>query len=564
MKPSLISAQSTWFPQNSGITQYLFEIEFIDENVGYVIGEFGKILKTTDGGNNWYAQSSGTSAHLFDCYFTSEQVGWICTSNGGILKTVDGGANWTSTVILTIDEFHSLDFVDPVTGFVAGKNTSTGNAEIYKTTNAGTNWLGLSVPVGMFNILDIEFIDDQTGFVLDYFALYHTTNSGGTWTSVSVPTTEQISRIEMYDSQNGWIAGANGIVFKTTDGGLNWTQQITSTINALWEISIIDLNNVFISGHNGTVITTTDGGTNWFSHSVPTSVILPAISAINSEAAWTCGQNGEIYRINTDNNDLEIISFLGQPSVCKDDDFPVEIEVKNNGVIPITTMNFAVLDGITPALTYSWNGNIAPGGLDQINLGFMSISGATILTIGLSGDSITTNNSIFQSMSIYNNGTIGANGPFSACSGDQVNLFASGGLSYYWLNATADSTSQSQIVSPAQSTIYFVEISTSNCVIHDSVVVEINPGDCNANAFSPNDDGINDQFFIDGLSSPDNNVIFYNRWGDEIRRIQNYDNENVMWNGLNQSGEKVAAGSYYYTVEFQSGTSFSGLVQVVK
>ena len=46
------STFAQWVPQNSGTTQGLNGVDF-DAQTGYACGEFGTILKTTDGGSNW-------------------------------------------------------------------------------------------------------------------------------------------------------------------------------------------------------------------------------------------------------------------------------------------------------------------------------------------------------------------------------------------------------------------------------------------------------------------------------------------------------------------------------
>ncbi|MCE2504501.1 MAG: hypothetical protein J4G05_10660, partial [Chlorobi bacterium] len=46
------SAQAQWYPVTSGTTENLYDIVFLNEDVGYC-GGYGVILQTTDGGENW-------------------------------------------------------------------------------------------------------------------------------------------------------------------------------------------------------------------------------------------------------------------------------------------------------------------------------------------------------------------------------------------------------------------------------------------------------------------------------------------------------------------------------
>jgi gliding motility-associated-like protein len=68
-------------------------------------------------------------------------------------------------------------------------------------------------------------------------------------------------------------------------------------------------------------------------------------------------------------------------------------------------------------------------------------------------------------------------------------------------------------------------------------------------AITPNNDGINDALVIAGIEHyPSNELIIYNRWGSEVYRAANYQND---WDGSSQSnlnvgGEELPTGTYYF------------------
>ncbi len=64
---------------------------FVDQKTGWAVSWLGKILKTTDGGDNWRFQISGTTNWLTSLYFTDRYNGWIVGRQGTILHTKDGG-----------------------------------------------------------------------------------------------------------------------------------------------------------------------------------------------------------------------------------------------------------------------------------------------------------------------------------------------------------------------------------------------------------------------------------------------------------------------------------------
>jgi gliding motility-associated-like protein len=77
------------------------------------------------------------------------------------------------------------------------------------------------------------------------------------------------------------------------------------------------------------------------------------------------------------------------------------------------------------------------------------------------------------------------------------------------------------------------------------------------NAISPNADGKNDTFILQYIDlftdTQDNKVTIFNRWGDVIGEIKNYNNKERVFKGLNKSGSEVPSGTYYYKIEFNSG-----------
>ncbi len=72
------------------------------------------------------------------------------------------------------------------------------------------------------------------------------------------------------------------------------------------------------------------------------------------------------------------------------------------------------------------------------------------------------------------------------------------------------------------------------------------------NGISPNRDGNNDVWKIRGIENyPDNNVTIYNRWGDVIRKISDYNNTTRSWDGTNDDGKLMPNGTYFYVLEIE-------------
>jgi len=86
------------------------------------------------------------------------------------------------------------------------------------------------------------------------------------------------------------------------------------------------------------------------------------------------------------------------------------------------------------------------------------------------------------------------------------------------------------------------------------------------NIITPNGDNKNDYFIIDNLEHhPNTKIMIYNRWGRVVYKTDDYKNN---WNGVNMSGNKVSAGTYYYVLELvdasqcENGIPCNGFITV--
>jgi gliding motility-associated-like protein len=64
------------------------------------------------------------------------------------------------------------------------------------------------------------------------------------------------------------------------------------------------------------------------------------------------------------------------------------------------------------------------------------------------------------------------------------------------------------------------------------------------NAFTPNGDGLNDEFMVKGtgLSSEGFKMIIYNRWGELVFESNDI---NIGWNGFIKNNQKVSPNGIY-------------------
>ena len=84
-----------------------------------------------------------------------------------------------------------------------------------------------------------------------------------------------------------------------------------------------------------------------------------------------------------------------------------------------------------------------------------------------------------------------------------------------------------------------------------------------ANAFTPNNDGVNEEWLIENLNLfPEVTVDIYDRGGSNVFKSKGYQKP---WDGTDSNGRKLPMDSYYYVIDLHNGeTPIVGTVTVIR
>ncbi len=283
-----------WFELDSGISDNLYSVFFIDENLGWAAGK-DVILITSDGGSSW-SQSPLIGVNN-SIHFVTSSLGWVCNSQGMIFKTTDGGINWLLSHTESSKELTSISFLNENLGIASGYNRTIlftsdggenwqnvltesydhllktyiyssglmlvtgGNGLVYRSYDSGNSWDSLNA--GMPNALyGVSFISPLTGFVFGCCgAFFKTTDGGDTWQSHNYITPgDIIYSSDFVDDNTGWAVGELGWLLKTTDSGETWNQNGPQIQAELRSVFFVNEDIGFVAGSNGTILKTVNGG----------------------------------------------------------------------------------------------------------------------------------------------------------------------------------------------------------------------------------------------------------------------------------------------------------------
>jgi len=138
-------------------------------------------------------------------------------------------------------------------------------------------------------------------------------------------------------------------------------------------------------------------------------------------------------------------------------------------------------------------------------------------------------------------------------------------LQYLWTPSTylnSDSAAH-PLASPPEDIQYKLTLTgIGNCTVYDSVTITVLKTPMIPNAFSPNGDGINDEWSIKYLESyPGCTVDVYDRYGQVVFHSIGY---STNWDGK-RKGVLVPIGTYYYLINPKNGRPImSGSVTIIR
>ena len=126
----------TWTNGSSGTSNDLFAADSPDGTVAYIVGSKGTLRKAT-GPNftSWQALNTTTTARLTGVWFVTAQQGYLVGDAGTALRTSDGGVTWTTMPVGTAADLNAVRFLSPTTGFIVGDLGT-----LLLTTDGGKTW----------------------------------------------------------------------------------------------------------------------------------------------------------------------------------------------------------------------------------------------------------------------------------------------------------------------------------------------------------------------------------------------------------------------------------------
>ena len=195
----------------------LTAVTMVGSDLAWAVGHGPVVLHSTDGGASWVRQPvpDAVAEPLLDLWFADARRGIVIGAFGRVMTTEDGGATWRAGLI-DAREPHANAIIPapPRTLYVAAEF-----GMIFRSIDDGRSWNGLDVPDGgsFFGILcprdDVLLAYGLRG------RLVRSADGGLSWTTIATGSADTLVAGLSRNDGSVLLGGLRGTVLLSRDGG---------------------------------------------------------------------------------------------------------------------------------------------------------------------------------------------------------------------------------------------------------------------------------------------------------------------------------------------------------
>ncbi|MEM0979221.1 MAG: photosynthesis system II assembly factor Ycf48 [Cyanobacteria bacterium P01_H01_bin.58] len=278
------------------------DIAFMDANHGWLVGNRGTLLETTDGGESWEPRSLDLGDQQVSLVGVSfaDQEGWIVGQPNVVLRTTDAGQTWQN--IPLSEKLPGQPFLITAIGPDEAELTTDVGA-IYRTKDGGKNWKALVLgAVGVVRNMS-RGADGSYAAVSsrgNFYSIWHPGELE--WQPYNRQSSRRLQNIGFGQNGSLWVLERGGqIQFSPTGKDEDWQDPITPEFATSW--GLLDAayrtpDELWVTGGGGNLLLSQDGGETWYRDAavgdVPSN--LYRIVFNGPDQGFILGQDGYLLR----------------------------------------------------------------------------------------------------------------------------------------------------------------------------------------------------------------------------------------------------------------------------
>lgn len=193
----------------------------------------------------------GSTKPFLDVWFQDENTGFIVGAYGQMFRTTDGGETWNNTAGLldNPDRFH----LNAIKEIQPGHLVIVGEAGIImRSTDNGNSWETLESPYdgSLFGAVSTRQLNGMLIYGLRGH-VFRTSDFGDSWEQVEVNTEQTLNSGNAFKDGTIMIVGNNGIVLKSYDSGRNFSATVRKDRSSLVGVTESDNGGIVLVGQDG-------------------------------------------------------------------------------------------------------------------------------------------------------------------------------------------------------------------------------------------------------------------------------------------------------------------------
>ena len=284
--------QSTEYtPLNVPTKADVNKILFADKLNGWAVTATGQVLSTFDSGKSWRVKQV-TNRPITDIVFRGK-LGYMVGERGLLMKSTDGGASWQDISLNIKFNFSGAGIINDSSAIICGTDQNSMAKTVgvtFQTWDRGKTWQ--KKPFLGNGFFDVVTWPPSKVYLLAIKKAFHSIDGAGYFWSGKYEGKRLGFAFDFQDAW-GYMVGADGLFMKSTDHGRNWTEvpmQVTKNLNA---VAMIDHFSGVAAGQDGIVINFFQSGDQYTVENIGLPVSISSI-AVTEDKVFLAGQNGTI------------------------------------------------------------------------------------------------------------------------------------------------------------------------------------------------------------------------------------------------------------------------------
>jgi photosystem II stability/assembly factor-like uncharacterized protein len=219
---------ATWSESKTGSNRHVFTLQFANQDRGHGAGDFGRMIHTEDAGKTWTVMQvppevqlpesaidigvDPGDVNLYGLSYGEPDHAWLVGEFGIVMASDDGGRTWHQQHSPVDTTLFGINFTDARRGWAVGADTV-----IIHTEDGGATWMPQAAPPLQRPLYDV-FVRDNAGWIVgEAGTILKSTDGGGTWAVEPLPiqlAARWLRSVWVVPGGKGLAVGAEGLVFR--------------------------------------------------------------------------------------------------------------------------------------------------------------------------------------------------------------------------------------------------------------------------------------------------------------------------------------------------------------